>query len=226
MAVGPLLLLIEDDEPLRRSLRLALLDEDFRVVEAATGADALRQVAAGPDAVLLDIVLPDVDGIALCPRIRSTTGVPIVVISARHAPGDVARALAAGADDYLGKPFLAADLARRVRALLRPARILPSSVVPGVGKVELGVQQDTILVDDRKIPMSRTELRLLCELMAESGRTVGRLELLQGVWGFAPAAGDGVLESRIGSLRDRLADAGSTMTISGSGGGYRLEART
>ena len=112
------LLLVEDDAALRQSLRLALLDEDFEVLEAGTGREGLARLDPAPDAVLLDLGLPDLDGLEVCRRVRAAVTSPIVIISARADPGDIAAARAAGADDYLTKPFRIAELADRVRALL------------------------------------------------------------------------------------------------------------
>jgi len=128
------LLLVEDDAALRSSLRLTLLDEGFEVLEAGTGRDGLASLDAAPDVVLLDLGLPDVDGIEVCRQIRAASSVPIVVISARTNPEDKAAASAAGADDYLPKPFVGSELARRVRALLHlPLLTDPGGPVPGGG---------------------------------------------------------------------------------------------
>ena len=118
MGVGIRLLLVEDDAPLRQSLRLALLDEDFTVLEAGTAREGLDLLDPAPDAVLLDLGLPDLDGFEMCRRVRAAVRAPIVVISARAGLDDVAAARAAGANDYLTKPFGVAELADRVRALL------------------------------------------------------------------------------------------------------------
>ena len=112
------MLLVEDDAPLRQSLRLALLDEDFTVLEAGSAREGLDLLDPAPDAVLLDLGLPDLDGFEMCRRVRAAVRAPIVVISARAGLDDIAAARAAGANDYLTKPFGVAELADRVRALL------------------------------------------------------------------------------------------------------------
>lgn len=118
MTAGSRLLLVEDDAPLRRMLCLALADEGYDVLEAADAQEAFRRLEERPDAVLLDLLLPDAHGLDVLRRIRAATSIPVVVISALSTEEDVAGGLAAGADDYLTKPFLAAELARRMQALL------------------------------------------------------------------------------------------------------------
>lgn len=117
MTAGSRLLLVEDDAPLRRMLCLALADEGYDVLEAADAEAAFRRLEERPDAVLLDLLLPDAHGLDVLRRIRAATPIPVVVISALSAAEDVDRGLAAGADDYLTKPFLATELARRLQAV-------------------------------------------------------------------------------------------------------------
>lgn len=118
MSSVPRLLLVEDDDSLRRALCLALSDQGYDVVEAVNGEDAMRLFTSAPHLVLLDLVLGDVEGLVTCHRIRRVSGIPVIVISARTGEDDIKAALSLGADDYMVKPFTASDLAERVRILL------------------------------------------------------------------------------------------------------------
>lgn len=199
---APQLLHVEDDAPLRRSVALTLADEGFTVLSAGTGAEALALLDRAPDLVLTDLGLPDVDGVELCRRVRDRTPVPLLVLSVQSGPDDVARALAAGADDFLVKPFPADDLARRLRALL--AADLPAAA-PTVDLPRLSV----------------VERRLLAALGAEPEVAVASDVLLRRVWGAPPSAGTAVLLARVASLRRELEAAGRASILS-TGTGHRL----
>ena len=212
-------LLVEDDAALRRSLVLALRDEDFEVLEAGSGQQGLRAIEDDPGAVLLDLGLPDLDGLLVLERLRSRSPVPILVLSGRRHAGDQAGALAAGADDYLVKPVPAVELSTRVRALLRPldrgalATALAGqagAAAPAVGATAYG----------GPVPASPTSTEQL--LLAELARTPCRVPpavLARRVWGSAPAAGEAVLQAHVRSLRGKL--TGSTISVTSAG--YRLD---
>ncbi len=211
------LLLVEDDAPLRRSLVLTLMDEGFTVLEAEDGRRGLSQLSHRPDGVLLDLGLPDMDGFELCSLLRDRTGVPLLVLSARRAAADLTRALSAGADDYLTKPFPAAELARRLRGLLQPApadaRAVGDLHITPTGLVTLG---------GRDVRMTSTELRVLSELAARPGQPVDRHVLARRVWGCPPAAGLPALAARVQSLCAKLEPGGAS--VSDAGEGYVLHA--
>ena len=223
MLSGTRLLLIEDDAPLRRSLRLALLDEDFEVLEAGTGRDGLTRLEETPDAVLLDLGLPDVDGIDLCRQIRAETGMPVVIITARTRREDVAAAMAAGADDYVSKPFTVSELARRLRALLQPPRRSPPRAPRTSGDLQLDFEHAAVTRRGQRIALTRTEFRLLCELAADPGRALSRTELLQRVWGHGSPPVALALEAHISSLQSKLDPDAGTGVIIRVGDAYRLE---
>lgn len=212
----PRLLLIEDDAALRRSLVLTLADEGFEVQEARDGREGLRGVDTKPDAVLLDLGLPDIDGFELCDRLRHRTGNPILIISAHQAPDDVARGLQAGADDYLTKPFSAVELARRLRGLLQGSA---ASAARGRAGVEPGGGQSAVV--DAGFGLTVIEARLSAELAACPGVEVDGDVLARLVWGEPPAAGSTVLVARISSLGRKLEAAGCA-SIETTEAGYRL----
>lgn len=210
------LLLVEDDAWLRRSLVLTLTDEGFEVLAAATGAQGLAGLAGAPDAVLLDLGLPDVDGFELCSRLREGTASPVVVLTARRGPNDLTRAFAAGADDYLTKPVPTADLAGRVRTLLAQEPVGPWSLG------DLVRSGATVTRAGQPVPVSHVELRVLSALAAEAGRTVDARALAARVWGSTAAPCLQALEARVGSLRAKLADRAGSWTVHARGGGYAL----
>ena len=196
----PQVLLVEDDVPLRRSLVLALEDEGFAVREAGTGQEALVAAYERPDAVVLDLGLPDVDGLELCTSLRTLTSNSILVHSVRRAHDDLARTLDAGADDYLTKPFPVADLADHLRASLTHPLAVPD-VLPSWGLRRGGMRYDAHAAP---VQLTRVELHLLRELVTERGAVVRRDVLVQRVWTLPPVAGRDVLEARLRSLRTKL----------------------
>jgi DNA-binding response OmpR family regulator len=225
MGVKCRLLLIEDDVALRSSLRLALSDEGFTVLEADSGRGGLARLELSPDAVLLDLGLPDIDGIEVCRRIRAVTGIPLVIITARTSPESIAAAFAAGADDFMPKPFAVTELAVRVRALLQPPRRPKNQDPERLAGLELLPEDDAVRAHGRHISLTRTEFRLLCELAAQPGRPVPAEELLRRVWGRDSVAVLPALEARISSLRHELNAANKTTPwITSAVDGYELRA--
>jgi len=183
--VGIRVLAVEDDERIRASVKLALEDEGWIVDEAASGEDAITLFSKHPaDVVLIDIMLPGIDGFELCRTIRKSSNVPIVMVTARADTHDVVAGLEAGADDYLTKPFAPKELAARIRALLR--RVRPSQ--PGhsklvFGNLEIIPDEGKVLLDNHEVELTKTEFRLLCELANDPGGVFSRELLLDKVWG-------------------------------------------
>ena len=225
---GSLLLLIEDDLPTRRALAANLAGHGHRVDEAGTAADGLRAWAARrPDLVLLDLGLPDRDGLSVIRQVRRESATPILVLSARGDEGDRVTALEQGADDYLTKPFGLAELRARINALLRRAAG-PLADATGrltVGNVTLDVARREVLVRDQPIELTPREYELLKVLLSRAGSVVTRGRLLRAVWGAAYAEESHYLHVYVSRVRRKLAAAGAPDVILVEPGvGYRVRA--
>jgi DNA-binding response OmpR family regulator len=223
---GRQVLLVEDDEAIGRGLAQALTDQGYAVRWAATGADALREAGEAPDLVLLDLGLPDVDGVEVCRRLRAAApGTTIIMLTARGAEIDVVVGLDAGADDYVTKPFRLAELLARVRAHLRRAGPGAATGRLAVGGLELDAGSHRVSVDGREVDLRPREFDLLALLMAEAGQVVGRERIMAEVWDEHWFGSTKTLDMHISALRRKLLDAGDVpdrfTTIRGVG--YRLE---
>jgi phosphate regulon transcriptional regulator PhoB len=221
-------LVVEDEPDIRRLVVLHLEREGFRCRTATTGSDALREVkAAAPDLVVLDLMLPEVDGLEVCRRLRrdtSTAGIPIIMLTAKSDEVDRIVGLEIGADDYVGKPFSPKELVARVRAVLR--RSHPNQVTPvlTVGPITLDAARHAVSLNGQAIVLTPKEFDLLQALLEAAGRVLSREFLLNRVWGYARAD---VIESRtvdvhVRRLRAKLGDAGSRIATVKSIG-YRFE---
>src|SRR5918993_3024663 len=227
MAVATRILSVEDDERIRTAVKLALEDEGWSVEEADTGEEALNAFQRQPsDVVLIDIMLPGIDGFDVCRAIRRSSDVPIVMVTARADTHDVVAGLEAGADDYLTKPFAPKELSARIRALLR--RIRPSAnghARLAFGDLELIPDEGKVLRDGLEVHLTKTEFRLLCELAESPGKVLSREALLDKVWGY-DYFGDGrLVDVHVRRLRTKVeADpANPRHVVTVRGLGYRLQ---
>jgi two-component system, OmpR family, KDP operon response regulator KdpE len=185
---GPKVLVIDDEHEIRRFLRISLVNHGYQVVEAATGQGGLKTVARErPDLVLLDLGLPDIDGMEVIRELREWTQVPIIVLTARGRDAEKVTALDAGADDYLTKPFSVGELVARMRVALRHAANAhdksddPPLFAVDLLRVDLARRQ--IFVADQEVHLTPTEYRLLTTLVSHAGRVVTHRQLLREVWG-------------------------------------------
>jgi two-component system KDP operon response regulator KdpE len=228
-APGPLVLLVEDESQLRRFLRATLTARGFRLAEAETAAAAeIAATSQPPDLILLDLGLPDGDGIDLTRRLREWTQVPILVISARGREADKVLALDAGADDYVTKPFGVDELLARMRVALRhAARAAGDAPEPvlTIGALRIDFARREVRLDDRALRLTPIEWKLLVLLARNAGRVITHRQILREVWG--PGAGHQTHTVRVhmASLRKKLeADpAQPRLLLTEPGVGYRLK---
>jgi two-component system KDP operon response regulator KdpE len=224
---APLVLLIEDEPQMRRFLRATLPGHGYRLIEAGTGEDGLVQAASRtPDIILLDLGLPDLDGVEVTRRIRRWSATPIVVLSARGQQADKVQALDAGADDYVTKPFGTDELMARIRVALRHgARVGEGNeTVFTVGdlKVDLGARR--VFVGERDVRLTRTEYSLLALLVRHAGKVLTHRQLLKEVWGPSSVDHHQYLRVYMGQLRHKLEQdpARPRYLLTETGVGYRL----
>ncbi|MFH1177462.1 MAG: response regulator [Acidobacteriota bacterium] len=191
MTEGPLVLVADDELGIRRFLRVTLLARGYRVAEAATAGETIEKVATlRPDVVILDLGLPDRDGLEVTRELREWSGVPIVVLSARDKQEDKVRALDLGADDYLTKPFGTEELLARLRVAIRHAQMRPAEqpAVYRTGGLTVDLARRQVTIEEREIHLTPIEFKLLATLVLNAGKVVTHRHLLRQVWG--PEYGD------------------------------------
>jgi len=223
----PLLLLIEDDLQMRRFLRASLHAQGFRLLEAETGEHGIELARTHtPEVILLDLGLPDLDGIHVTERLRGWTRIPIIVISARGRETDKVEALDAGADDYLTKPFGVSELLARIRVALRHTEALPSDEQPilEVGGLRMDLDRHHVTREEREIRLTPIEYKLLVLLARHPGKVLTHRQLLKEVWG--PTAQDQTHYLRVymAQLRRKIEKdpARPHLLVTEPGVGYRL----
>lgn len=220
--------LVVDDEPqIRKLLRVSLGAESLQVIEAANAEAGLAALAHDrPDVMILDLGLPDADGLELIPRIRERSSVPIIVLSVRDDEGGKVRALDAGADDYLTKPFGIAELLARIRAALRH-RLQASGSQPVIetGALRIDLTLRRVTLDGIELRLSRKEYAILAVLARHAGRVITQPQLLREVWGKVHEDDTQYLRVYIGQLRQKLGDdaAAPRYVVTEPGVGYRLK---
>jgi len=230
MTGGPRILVVEDDDETRRALVRELSARGYGVEEAGDGAEAQRRwEARRPDVVLLDLGLPDVDGLTLVTRFRRDAGTPIVILSGRYEEREKVEALERGADDYVTKPFGVAELHARLRVALRRAG---GPVADPGGRVVVGplvfdAARHAVTVDGRAVDLTPREFEILRVLLAHAGRLVTKGRILRAVWGEAYQGEDSYVYVHVSQLRRKLAAADpdgrlADLIVTEPGVGYRV----
>jgi two-component system, OmpR family, KDP operon response regulator KdpE len=219
------ILVVDDERPIRRALEVTLTKAGYRVETATNGDEALTAAAlTPPDLVILDLMLPDADGADVCRQLRDWLAAPILLISAVGDEADKIRALDAGADDYVTKPFSPGELLARCRALLRRAGGQGGEAVMDVGPLRIDLPRRMVTVSGEELRLTPTEFDLLKALAVAGGRPLTHRMLLRTVWGPGYADEMHLLRVNMGRLRDKLqaegVERGAIETLTGVG--YRL----
>ena len=226
METGQRVLVVDDETSIRRYLRAALTAQGLAVYEAADGQEALNAVLAHrPDLIILDLGLPDIDGIEVTRRLREWSQTPIIILSVREAEQDKIAALDAGADDYLTKPFGTGELLARMRVALRKQNASPNEPVFQSGELTVDISRRVVTVNEKEIQLTPTEYDLLKILVTHVGKVITHHQLLRQVWGEGYDDMH-ILRVNISNLRGKLEPDPSRPTYihTEPGVGYRLKA--
>src|SRR5204862_2945916 len=226
----PQVLVVDDEPNIRELVQVALKFHGCAVSTAADGMDAIRQAEAlRPDLIVLDVVMPDLDGFEVCRRLRAMGNeVPVIFLTARDTSSDTVTGLALGGDDYVTKPFSVEALVARVRAVLRRAARSGASgdaqadTTLRVGDLELDESRWTVRRAGAPVELSPTEFRLLACLLRHRGRVLTRAQLLESVWGWDYAGQSQIVETYVSYLRRKLDPLGPPLTHTQRGVGYTL----
>src|SRR5204863_2089684 len=214
-------LVVEDESSIASFVALYLKNAGYAVRTAATGADALAQAEAErPALIVLDLMLPDVDGIEVCRRIRKNSDVPILMLTARDEDVDKIIGLEVGADDYMTKPFNPRELVARVKSVLRraaPERRRPESEELRHGDLVINAGKREVYVGDEEIRLAPKEFDLLWELLDHRGIVLTRDQLLERVWGYTFAGDTRTVDVHVRQIRRKLGDASPIVTVWGVG---------
>jgi len=218
-------LVVDDERSIRRFLK-ASLGSQFAIFEATTGEEALAAVAADhPDVIILDLGLPDLDGVEVTRRLREWTQIPIIVVSVREQEKDKIAALDAGADDYLTKPFGVGELMARLRSALRRSAQVETDPVFKTGNLVVDLNLREILVNEQPVSLTPTEYDLLRTFVKHAGKVLTHDQLLRSVWGTAYESETHMLQVNISNLRRKIEPdpVRPSYLITEPGVGYRLK---
>ena len=226
-AVGARVLVCDDDPQILRALRVVLRDAGYDVVPAETGEEALDRMAVRPpEAAILDLMLPGIDGVEVCRRLREWSQIPVIVLSAVDEDAEKVRALRSGADDYVTKPFSPDELLARLEAALRRAGAAPDEPVLEVDGLALDLAARRVTLDGAELHLTPIEYGLLRLLMRNRGRLLTHRALLTEVWGPEYADATSVLRTHIANLRGKIEGPGRQRRFirTDAGVGYRFVA--
>ncbi len=198
------ILVVEDDDTVRRLLRMLLEDEHYQVVEAATGQMAIERFDNSIDLVLLDVRLPMLSGFDVCRRIRKQSNVPVIMVTAQQDSHDVVTGLELGADDYVTKPFNDRELLARIRVQLRRRETDVPSERMSVGPIMVSPAEGVATRDTDVLALTRTEFRLLCHFVTNPNRVWSRDQLLQEIWGYEYSGDSRLVDTHIARLRAKI----------------------
>ena len=226
MNSDPLVLVIDDEVPIRRLIRTSLLAHNYRYLEADQGRQALELAAShNPDLVLLDLGLPDIDGLEVTSELRTWTQVPIIVISAQGQEDDKVRALDTGADDYLTKPFGSRELLARIRVALRRSLKIDEYPVFRSGGLVVDQTARVVTVNDEEVKLTATEYSILALMIRHAGRVLTHNFIMKEIWGIHYADNFQTLRVHVAQIRRKIEQNPSIpqLLITEPGVGYRLK---
>lgn len=220
-----LVLVVEDDKPIRNLITTTLKMNDYRYITAVKGNEAIMLSASHkPDIIILDLGLPDIDGVEVIEHIRTWSDVPIIIVSARSEDRDKITALDKGADDYLTKPFSVDELLARLRVIQR--RLMKSeniSVTEFVnGRLRIDYASGCVHLDDEELHLTPIEYKLLCLLAKNVGKVLTHKYIIQSVWGTPADNSEASLRVFMATLRKKLSDSGQALIQTHIGIGYRM----
>jgi DNA-binding response OmpR family regulator len=219
-AAAPTILVVEDESSIASFVALYLKNAGYTVNTASTGADALALAASeDPALIVLDLMLPDIDGIEVCKRIRQDSDVPILMLTARDEDVDKIIGLEVGADDYLTKPFNPRELVARIRSILRRAAA-PAPKTRGrkeIGSISIDADRREVLVDGHEVALAPKEFDLFWELLDHRGIVLTRDQLLERVWGYTFAGDTRTVDVHVRQLRRKIGDECPVVTVWGVG---------
>jgi two-component system KDP operon response regulator KdpE len=222
---GQRILVVDDENAIRRYLRAALSAQGFAIYEAANGQEAINEVISHhPDLIILDLGLPDFDGIEVTRRLREWSQTPIIILSVREAENDKIAALDAGANDYLTKPFGTGELMARMRVALRQPANKSDEPVLQVDNLKMDLSRRLVTVDETQISLTPTEYEILRLLLQNAGRVITHRQLLRQVWGTAYETEMHILRVNISNLRRKIEPDPSRphYLLTEPGVGYRI----
>lgn len=225
MSSGPHVLVVDDEIQIRRFLRISLEASGYRVFETETGKEALAKAAQlRPDVIILDLGLPDMDGLEVLTSLRGWTKTPVIILSVRDADRDKVTALDSGADDYLTKPFSVDELMARMRVALRHSRPEPATPIFRIGEVEVDLASHQVKVRGEAVKLTTTEFALLRLLIQHAGKVLTHRQILREVWGPEYIDETHYLRVYFAQLRQKLEidPALPKLILTEPGVGYRL----